>query len=644
MLTLRSVVIGLIAIAAICFIVSWAELVTGRIMIGFLQLPPVALAGLFLLVLANRVVSRLFPAARLRPPEMGAIYIMMVLAALISSRGLMEDLIPTLVGVNYYANPGNQWADTFFPHIPMHLVPWDPGAGPLQPSAVSFYEGLRQGQALPWAAWISPLAHWLVPAVAMISAFLCLAAILRRQWSDNERLSFPLVQLPVEMMREQPGRSFFSNPLTWIGFAAPTIIFAVNGLHNIYPALPSFTVDININGYFHERPWADMSFFHAYVSLGSVGFFYLLPTELLLSFWFFHLLAKAQDVIVSALAFPEITSPHGSGNGYVDYQTAGAFFVLVGSLALTAMPHLKAVFRRAVGRFGPRGEDEILPYAAAVWGLLISLAIVVVWFARAGMAPGFAAFAVAVYVFVQAIIMSRGTAEAGLPMAEGSFTPLDVSALVFRPHLLGARTLTANAFFDALFSRDLRGITLTAFLDGQKLADDIGLQRRRLLLVLIIAIAAAIPIAAVIHLWIPYREGALGLYSFVYRGNCIQFFRENGAILQREHRHTHGAAVAFLGGGAMTAWLAAMRVRYVGWPFHPLGYALSASWTSMVFWFPMFVAWIVKSLVVRYGGMRLFAKLRPLFLGMIFGEFTSAVVWTLAAAAWDIMPPFFPWP
>jgi hypothetical protein len=94
----------------------------------------------------------------------------------------------------------------------------------------------------------------------------------------------------------------------------------------------------------------------------------------------------------------------------------------------------------------------------------------------------------------------------------------------------------------------------------------------------------------------------------------------------------------------MTAWLAAMRVRYVGWPFHPLGYALSASWTSMVFWFPMFVAWIVKSLVVRYGGMRLFAKLRPLFLGMIFGEFTSAVVWTLAAAAWDIMPPFFPWP
>jgi hypothetical protein len=42
MLTLRAVRGGLPAIAAICFIVSWAELGTGRIMSGVRQLPPVA--------------------------------------------------------------------------------------------------------------------------------------------------------------------------------------------------------------------------------------------------------------------------------------------------------------------------------------------------------------------------------------------------------------------------------------------------------------------------------------------------------------------------------------------------------------------------------------------------------------------------
>jgi hypothetical protein len=29
---------------------------------------------------------------------------------------------------------------------------------------------------------------------------------------------------------------------------------------------------------------------------------------------------------------------------------------------------------------------------------------------------------------------------------------------------------------------------------------------------------------------------------------------------------------------------------------------------------------------------------------MLFGEFTSAVVWTLIAMAWHVPAPFFPWP
>jgi hypothetical protein len=275
MISARAILVGVVATIAVCFLVSWAELVTGQIMIGFLQLPPVALAGLFALVLANKALGRAAPRLRLRPPETAAIYCMMVLAAMISSRGLVEDIIPTLVGVNYYANPGNLWQETFFGHIPTHLVPWDTGGGIRQPLVEAFFDGLREGDSVPWGAWVRPLAHWLVPVLSMFAAFLCLSVILRRQWSDNERLSFPLVQLPLEMMREQRGRSFFSNPLTWIGFALPTLVLAINGIHNINPALPAITLDININGYFRQRPWSDITYFHAFVSLGAIGFFYL---------------------------------------------------------------------------------------------------------------------------------------------------------------------------------------------------------------------------------------------------------------------------------------------------------------------------------------------------------------------------------
>jgi hypothetical protein len=88
-----------------------------------------------------------------------------------------------------------------------------------------------------------------------------------------------------------------------------------------------------------------------------------------------------------------------------------------------------------------------------------------------------------------------------------------------------------------------------------------------------------------------------------------------------------------------------LRSRVAWFPFHPLGYALCGTWTMMVFWFPCFVAWLLKVLILRYGGMRLYARARPFFLGMVLGEFTMAVLFTLPALYDRSMPtPAFPWP
>jgi hypothetical protein len=285
----------------------------------------------------------------------------------------------------------------------------------------------------------------------------------------------------------------------------------------------------------------------------------------------------------------------------------------------------------------------MISYRAAFWGLVAALAIAVIWLLQSGMSIGYAVLVILVYVFVEAVVMARGCAEGGLPMAEGCFTPMDIAALMTPQIGLGARNLTSSAFFDAIFTRDLRGVLLTGFLDGQKIGDDIGVKRRTLAAVFAIAVLVTIPVAAFIQLSLAYHRGALTLYDYMYRGNNVQFFRENASWLQGENPHLSGALICFIAGGAVTALLAFLRVRYVGWPFHPLGYVLSTSWTVLSFWFPMLIAWVIKSLVVRYGGMRLYGRLRPLFLGLIFGEFTSAVMWTLIAVFWHVRAPFFPW-
>src|SRR3989441_2730481 len=128
----RALAVGAAGIVLVVLIVSWAELVTGRIMIGFLQLPPVVLPLLFLLVVVNRAVARRAPHRALSAAEIAVAYLMMVLAAMITSRGVMEDLIPVLVGGNYYAGAPNRWDELYFPHIRPWLVPWDPRGGPRQ--------------------------------------------------------------------------------------------------------------------------------------------------------------------------------------------------------------------------------------------------------------------------------------------------------------------------------------------------------------------------------------------------------------------------------------------------------------------------------------------------------------------------------
>ena len=53
---------------------------------------------------------------------------------------------------------------------------------------------------------------------------------------------------------------------------------------------------------------------------------------------------------------------------------------------------------------------------------------------------------------------------------------------------------------------------------------------------------------------------------------------------------------------------------------HPLGYPIGPIWIMDHLWFNMFLAWLIKLLVLKYGGLGFYRKTRPFFLGMILGH------------------------
>ncbi len=642
-LTAKALLVAVVVTAAVVFVVAWAELVTGQIMIGFLQLPPVVVAATFILIIANRLAARASPRLALSAREMLVVYCFMLMASMVTSRGLMEDLVPGLVGLNYYANETNKWQELYFQYIKPWMVPWDPTGDPGQPIATAFFEGLRPGQAIPWRPWIGPLAIWLM-LVGLVYAFmLCMSSLLYRLWADHELLSFPLVQLPLEMISPRLSSEFLRNKLMWLGFALPVVVFGINGAHNIWPIIPEIRMQIYLNRYLRSRPWNGMGYTTIFPSMAATGFFYMLPAELLLSLWVFFWLARMQEVLAMAFGIPVRGAKHAGAKLFVAAQTMGAYFTLVAYMAYASWPRLRELI---TGRDPAAREGRLLmsPRAALV-GMGAAAVGILLWVNAAGMSLPAALLEFGVYLFVQAVIMARSTAESGLPMTEGSFTPLDIYAIAARPHTLGKQNLVMFAWIDALFTRDLRGIVLTGFLDSQKLADGLGVARSNLPGVLALGLALSIPMAAAIHIYLPYEIGGVKMYSYVYRHNATtQFWRENAPLMMGISEFTWRAPIWFAVGVAVTAWLSFMRRQFVWWPLHPLAYALSCSWTVLVFWFPALVAWLIKTTMMRYGGVKIYRRARPFFLGMIFGEFFMAVFWTVISAIFRTQAPFFPWP
>ena len=653
-LTLRGLVIGLICIVATCFVVTYAELVVGAIQIGYLQLPPVVVGLLVVLLAAQGILTRVSKRLQLEKRELFTIYTMMLLASMISSRGLMEKLLPLLVVPNYFATPENNWQGLFGESLKKYSLPFDTNGAAKQTLAVRFFESLRYGEQIPWKAWIAPLLVWGVFVGLIFFAFLCLAVILRRQWADNEKLSFPLAQLPREMIRGESvsmrgtvTESFLKNRLTWIGFALPAFYFGLSGLHQLAPSFPDVTTDIDLNAFFATPPYNAMGPLHLYLSFAAVGFFYLLPTDLLFSLWFFFLLGRFQEVTAAAMGYEPEGMPMYPCKMFVGYQAMGAYVVLVGYMIYAARPHLKRVWLAAIGRARnafDSGADELIPYRTAFWGLIISTLLSAGWMALMGMSYWLALFEIGVMLFVVALVLARSTSESGMLMTETSFRPVDMLRMVMDVRNLSPANQTGLAFLDGLWLRDMRGLVLTGFLDSMKLADGVRVKRRSLLGVFGIAVAASLVCAAFAQVYYPYHQGGVTMYYYAYQGNPVWAF--NDAATSLNHSKTPLAFVApasFGVGVAVTMALATLRTRLMWFPLHPLGYALAGSWTMVVFWFGCFMAWLFKTLILRYGGMRLYALARPFFLGMVLGEFTSALLWTLPALFYRSPLPAFPW-
>lgn len=626
-LTWRSFVIGIIAAMLINLWLHYAELVLGaergHTAVANTSIPVGAFSALFALAAVNLFITRFLPGFALRRSELVVIYSMTTVATVLSSSGGLHFLIPRLTAAHYFASDANGWATLFHRFIPSWIAQTNKDA------LDTFYKG---NAILPLRLWLTQVGVWMGFLFAFSCTTLCIVILIRKQWIDNEKLPFPTVALPLELTRE--GVPIFREKLFWIATVIVFLIGTLNTAHLNYPNVPQIRIRAyDLAPYMLNPPWNAVGFFPVAFFPFAIGIGYLLSTEVVFSCWFFYLVTKIELIVTAAMGLNE-----NVGFGvqpsfpYLSFQGAGAFLGLALSAMWLARKHFRQVFRQAFPSDGKLTDPDSRTYRWALIGLGVCFAAQVAFATMAG-ARLLVAFAFMLLVFLYLIATTRIRAETGNAWPVGP----DVDAFRLMTSAMGthfyspADLTTLTYIRAATASQDFRGTCMPHQLDAFKMADSSGTNYRDLIWAMILAVVIGVTVSFITALAIWTKYGALAKAEPWRSYHGLQAFSALGTQL-RNPQPTDWRGMGGVGFGVIVTWaLAFMRMRYVWWPFHPVGYAMANTFTMANTWMPFLIAWAAKVIITRAGGLRLYRRAMPVFFGMIAGDFLHGALWTLVA-------------
>jgi hypothetical protein len=580
----------------------------------------VAFFLLFLIVaLLNPLLGWLRRTWYLTAAETTLVYIMALISASISSMGLTDFFLPYLSGAQYYASPENGWGELFLQYVPDWLAVRDPEA------IKDLYEGNPQGVAdVPWAAWLPVLLAWLPFLVALYLVMIALMVILRRQWMERERLLYPLMQPSLALIAQEKGRllpPLLCSGFFWLGAGIPFAVGALNGLHAYYPTVPR----IELHGV--VPVFRDTATLKPSISFAALGFTYFLSQDIALGIWVFNLLAKTQEGVLNILGVSRGAHMEWVTVPILAHQNIGAMtaFVLFG--LWMGRDHLRAVGRKALGRDASvEDADEMMSYRSAVLLVLGGSGFMWWWLWQSGL-PLWAAGVVLFIAFVIFLGLTRMVTEGGFFATRAPINPGNFTVTGFGVEALGPAGVTALGY-TFVWAGELRIFVMAAGANALKVAENIRGSRRTLLWALLVAILLSAAGSIWVELALGYRYGAINLSGF-YTGLVHYPFNFISRNLLNATDPDWVGWILRAWGGLLMGLLILARQRFLWWPVHPLSLPISSMWMTDRLLVSVFLAWLIKGLILKYGGPGLYRRGKPFFIGLVAGQFLSMGFWVV---------------
>ncbi len=618
--TLRSILIGILLIPINVYWVTVIEVKYYSLDGSCLPLFVTPVFMLFVITCLNFLFKRFLPRSEFNQTELLIIYIMVVVSMTFAGHDTFQNLFGQIAHAFWFATPENEWEQLFFRYIPSWLTVED------RVTLEDYYRGEASIYNMRnFSPWIRPLLMWGAFFIALVLMMLCLNTLIRKRWTEQEKLAYPIIRLPLGMTQEG-GSTLFRNKLMWIGFGVAGAIDIINGLNVLIPVVPmiKYIKLTNIGYVFTDRPWDVLRGTNISMYPFAIGLAFFLPLDLSFSCWFFFVFRMLEQVFGRAMGFRDFP--------YFSEQASGAWFALAFAVIWTMRKYLWQVTKSAIGRSSEIDDsEEPIPYRLAFIGILFFGGFVFFFLYIAGIEMWLVGVFLLMFILL-AIAITRVRAELGTPH-EISAGDHYANPLYIMSYLIGTANINpaSQTVLSMLhwFNRGFRNHPMPSQLEAFKMSENAHISNRGLLVS--VAIASIVSLFSVYwaNLDVTYREGAdagaggfkdwVGWEAFNRLQRWLQFPSDPDWV-----------RISYMTGGTVFVFiLTAMRMRFIWWPFHPAGYALAISYAMDYFWFAFFVSWLIKYILIKQGGLRTHRKTAPFFLGLILGDYVVGSIWAI---------------
>ncbi len=507
---------------------------------------------------------------------------------------------------------------------------------------------------IPLGQWVLPGLAWSILIAALFAGFMGLNMLMRRQWVENERFSFPLTVVPKQLFSETEGGGWalLRNRVMWIGFGVALIFGILRGLNYYNPAAPDLSWPSTPLAPLVENPLAkaflkDVTVPLLCLTILSIAL--LIQTDVLFSLWACYFLFQIWN----------FAGPAFNMNRFPRYpwrfeQNMGAFIAFALLAVYVGRRHLLEAVKLAfssVAKAGTRAA-EAREHRVALALVALSFLFLAWWGSWTGMGVK-ASLLFFGYMMVLGFATSKIRAECGTPAAY--LTPyfgMQFVAAVGGFAMFGTTGMLVATIASGFMTTACFLLIAPIQIEMMELGKHFRVSARQINTGLWIGLMGGVLIGGFSVLCWAYGIGVdsmevgwpfkLDWYFGGYRGaeQAVDRAMMTGSLFKPEtacmnvlsNPDAKGLAV----GAVITVVLAVLRSLFMWFPLHPLGYVLAGSHMMGgaspspihgAFWLPALLAWAIRGIVLKIGGARAIRHaLVPFCVGMFIACVFSMIL------------------